>query len=261
MPKVLDLPTIKELYKAGAHFGHLRSRSDARSRDFIFTYRNRVAVIDLEKAIKSIETTLQFIQRVSQEGGQFIFVGTKMQAKDEIKRVADELKMPYIIERWPGGLITNFEVVDKSIKKMMKTEKDLSENKLDHLKKKERLKIEKDLAKTRKIFGGLSTMSQKPDALIVIDAKEELIAINEAKKANVPIIAICDTNSNPRSIEYPIVVNDDSRSTIILIMNLIQQTIKQNFKSKRIESDEAGERAKKALDPKPTPKAKKETVK
>lgn len=256
MSKVLVLPTIKDLYKAGAHFGHLRSRSDARSNEYVFTYRNRVAVIDLAQTINQLDTVLKYVANKSQEGAQFLFIGTKMQSRDLIEETAKDLKQLFIGERWPGGLLTNFEVVEKSIKKMVKTEKDLAENKLDHLKKKERVKIEKDLSKQRRIFGGLRDITRKPDVLIVVDAHEEQIAIAEAKKAGVCVIALCDTNSNPKIIDYPVLANDDSRSTIKLILGLFSQTIKENYKVKETASDNVEDRAEKALNEKPEEKVK-----
>lgn len=251
------LPTIKDLYKAGAHFGHLRSRSDARSNDYVFTYRNRVAIIDLKQTINQLAEALRYVAEKSRNGAQFLFIGTKMQAFDLVKETAEELGQSFIGERWPGGLLTNFEIVEKSIKKMVKTEKDLAENKLDYLKKKERVKIEKDLAKTRRIFGGLRDITRKPDVLIAVDAHREEIAIAEAKKAGVRVIAVCDTNSNPKIIDYPILANDDSRSTIKMILNLFAQTIKENYKAKDTGSADVEERAQKALSEKPEEKAEK----
>jgi len=225
------IPTIKDLYKAGSHFGHLKSRSDARSKSFVFTYRNKVAVIDLNKTIKSLEVALDFIKENSQKGAQFLFVGTKMQAQGPIKQIAEATNQPYIIERWPGGLISNFGIVSKTIKKMITTEKDLAEGKLEHLKKKERIKIEKDLTKTKRIFGGLEKLAKKPDLIFLIDAKEESNAVAEGKQSGIPVIALCDTTSNPREVAYPIVANDDSVATIKLVLDLVLDVIKTNYKA------------------------------
>jgi small subunit ribosomal protein S2 len=225
-----SLPTIKELFKVGAHYGHRKNRTDARARSYVFTYRNRVSVINLEKTRESLEKALDFIAEKAKGGATILFAGTKLQAKESIKLTAEKIGAPYVIERWPGGLISNFDVVIKSIRKMNKTEEDLAENKLDHLKKKEILKIQKDLTKSKKIFGGLSKMEKIPDIIILVDAKHETNALNEAIGSSIPTIGISDVNSNPRLLTYPIVANDDSRETIELILNLIAQTYKANFK-------------------------------
>jgi small subunit ribosomal protein S2 len=238
---------IKELFKAGAHFGHQRSRTDARSSDYIYSFKNKIAVIDLEKTQKSINDVVNFISKEAQNGATFMFVGTKLQAKEAVKKHATELKMPYVIERWPGGLVTNFDVVFKSIKRMVKTEKDLAEGKYDHLKKKERLKMDKDLKKSEMIFGGLKELERMPDVLIAVDVVNEAIAVREAKNKKIPVIALCDTNSNPKEIDYPIVSNDDSRSTIDLILGILAKTIKENYKEK-VKETEVQERVEKSIE-------------
>jgi len=242
-----DKASIKELFKAGAHYGHQRSRTDARSSDYIYAFKNKVAVIDLEKTQKAINDISNFVSKKASEGSIFLLVGTKLQAQEAIKKHAEELKMPYVISRWPGGLITNFDVVIKSIKRMVKTEKDLAEGKFDHLTKNEKLKIEKNLKKSENIFGGLKNLERMPDVLIVVDAINEQIAIKEANHKNIPVIALCDTNSNPKVIDYPIVSNDDSRSTIDLIIGILAKTIKENFKEK-VQQTEVEERVEKAIE-------------
>jgi len=235
---VKTIPTITELFKSGAHFGHRRNHTDARSHQFVYSYRNRVAVINLEKTIGQIETALVEIKARANDSAVFLFVGTKLQAKEVVKKTAEELNSPYIIERWPGGLLTNFDVIIKGIRKMNKTEQDLAENNLSHLKKKEILHIEKNLAKQKTVFGGLKNLEAKPDVLVVVDAKQEEIAVAEARKGGIEVIAICDTNSNPKIIDFPIVANDDSRKTIELIMSLIADGIKANFKPKAEASED-----------------------
>jgi len=238
---------IKALFKAGAHFGHQRSRTDARSSDYIFSFKNKIAVIDLEKTLKSIDEVVNLISKKAQEGAVFMFVGTKLQAQEAVKKYATELKMPYVTERWPGGLLTNFEVVFKSIKRMVKTEKDLAEGKFDHLTKAEKLKMDKDLKKSETIFGGLKELERMPEVLIAVDALNESIAIKEAKIKRIPVIALCDTNSNPKEIDYPIVSNDDSRSAIDLILGILSLAIKENYKAK-VKESEVEERVEKAIE-------------
>ena len=229
------LPTLEELFKAGAHFGHSKSRSDARSHRFVYTYRNKISIIDLEKTQSMLKKALDFIEEEAKKGSVFLLVGTKLQAKDKVKEVADKLKMPYIIERWPGGLLTNYDILNKTIRKMIKTEADLAEQKLDYLKKKEKVKLEKDLRKMNNVFGGLKGLEKKPDVLIVVDARQEENAIAEAKKSGIPVVALADTNANPKEIDYAVVVNDDSKATISLILDLISQTVEKNYKAKVVE--------------------------
>jgi small subunit ribosomal protein S2 len=250
---MLTIPSIKELFKAGAHYGHGKSKTDARSHDNIFTYRNKVAVIDLEKTRAGLEKALEFITSVAKEGGQFIFVGTKIQAKDKVKETAEALNQSYVVDRWPGGLLTNWDEVSKSIKKMVKIEEDLSQNKYDDYTKKERLLIQKDLDKKRLIFGGLKNLTGRPQAVIVFDAKEEQIAINEAKQLGIEVVGVCDTNSNPKAVDYPIPANDDSPKTIDIILGLTKEAIAKNFKPKAVETDaKTDERVEKALESKPS---------
>jgi len=251
----VNIPSVKELFKTGAHYGHRKSRTDARSHQFIFTYRNKVAVIDLEKTRAGLEKALEFIASAAKEGGEFIFVGTKVQAKNKVKEVAEALKQSYVVERWPGGLLTNWDEVTKSIKRMLRIEEELAANKYEDYTKKERLLIEKDLRKKKLIFGGLCHLTGRPAAIIVVDAKEELIAISEAKQSGAQVVAICDTNANPKLVDYPIPSNDDSENTIAMILELIRETIKENFKPKAVEA-KTEERVEKALaEPKTKKKA------
>lgn len=243
-----NIPTVKDLFNAGAHFGHLRSRTDARAHDFVYTFKDRVAVINLDETVKQIERAVDFLNSQAKKGALILLSGTKIQAKDKIKEVADRLKMPYINERWPGGLITNFEVVSKSIKKMINIEKELAESKYDHLTKNEKLKIEKKLDKSKMIFDGLRTLERIPDILLVVDAKEEEIAILEAKAKGIPVVAICDTNANPKAVDYPIVANDDSRKTIAMVLDILADNFSKNYKAQAASQDnDMDKRVNKAL--------------
>ena len=230
------IPTVKELFKAGAHVGHLRSKTDARSRDFIYVFKNKIAVIDLDQTVEQIKKATDFLNSKAEEGGLVLFSGTKLQAKGKVKEVAEKLKMPYVNERWPGGLITNFPVVSKSIKKMIKTEKDIEENKYEDLKKKERLIIQRGLDKSRLIFDGLRGLERLPDVVFLVDAKEEDIAVLEAKAKGIPVVALCDTNTNPNNIDYPIVINDDSMKSIAMVLDVIVSEFEKNYKPKVVDT-------------------------
>jgi len=232
----VKIPTVKELFRAGAHYGHHRERTDARTHPFVFTYKNKISIIDLEKTRKMLEEAVALIEETASKGGKFLFVGSKFQVKEKIEKVAQETSNPYVIERWPGGLLTNFQEVSKSIKKMIKTQDEIAQNKYEHLAKRERLEIEKNLKKTENIFGGLKNLDKKPDLIIIVDAKEEMNALLEAKKAGVKVVALCDTNANPKIIDYPIILNDDSRATLEMVLNLFKDAIKTNFKEAQVES-------------------------
>lgn len=232
-----DIPTVKELFKAGAHFGHLRSKTDARTHSFVYTFKNRIAVINLDETVKQLKEATDFLDSQAKNGALILFSGTKIQAKDKIKEIADKLKMPYVNERWPGGLITNFKIVSKSIKKMVSIEKDLFDKKYEHLTKNERLKIEKGLEKSKIIFDGLRDLDRVPDVVFVVDAKEEEIAILEARTKNIPVVALCDTNANPRIVDYPIIVNDDSKKTIAIILDVIAKNFSKSYKPRATGQD------------------------
>ena len=242
-----QIPTIKELFKAGAHFGHHRERTDARTHPYVFTYKNKISIINLEKTRGMICQAVEVIEVVASKGGKFLFVGTKTQAKNKVKEIAEATKQPYIIERWPGGLLTNYQEVSKSIKRMQKTEEDIAENKYEHLTKRERLEIERNLRKTKIIFGGLKELDRKPDVVIIVDAKEEMNALLEAKKAKAKVIALCDTNANPQIIDFPILLNDDSKSTIELVLNLFSQAITKNYKEAPKEDSDIEKRIEKSV--------------
>lgn len=241
-----NIPTVKELFKAGAHVGHVRSKTDARTHKFVYAFKNRIAVINLDQTKQQISEVAEYLNVKARDGALILFSGTKMQAKDKVKEIATKLKMPYVNQRWPGGLITNFSVVSKSIKKMVKTEKGLAENKFEHLTKKERLHIEKNLEKSKKIFDGLRDLERIPDVLFVVDAKEEDIAILEAKVKGIPIVALCDTNANPNKIDYPIIINDDSKKSINMVLDVIAEGIVRNSKVKPVEN-KVEQRVEKAL--------------
>lgn len=230
------IPTVKEFFRAGAHVGHLRSKTDARSHNFIYAFKNKIAVIDLDQTVDQIKKATDFLNSVAKEGGLVLFSGTKLQAKGKIKEIAERLKMPYVNERWPGGLITNFPVVSKSIKKMIKTEKDISENKYDDLKKKERLIIQRGLDKSKLIFDGLRGLERLPDVVFLVDAKEEDIAVLEARAKGIPVVALCDTNANPNNIDYPIVINDDSMKSVGMVLDIIALEFEKNYKARVIDT-------------------------
>ena len=219
------IPTIEQMLKAGMHFGHRTSKWHPKMDPFIFDARNGVHIIDLIKSKKMLKEALDFIKKSVSDGKIIMFVGTKVQAKKIIEKIAKECEMPYVHEKWMGGCLTNFLVIKKVIKKYNDLTRDKTEGKLEKYTKKERVDIDKDLAKLRLKVGGLTDLNRLPDALFIWDINEEKTAVTEAKKKNIPIIAVCDTNVNPKDIDYIIPANDDAAKTIKLILNTVKDTV------------------------------------
>jgi len=229
------IPTIEEMLKAGMHFGHRTSKWHPKMEPFIFTQRNGVYIIDLIKSRKMLESALEFIKKFASEGKTILFVGTKMQAKKTIKNLALETGMPYVSEKWMGGCLTNFLVIKKLIKKYNDLLADKNEGKLNKYTKKERLDFDKEMEKLEIKVGGLVNMNKLPDAIFIWDIKTENTAATEAKKKNIPTIAVCDTNVNPTGINYVIPANDDATKTIRLLLNTVKEAIKEGKSNKNSE--------------------------
>ncbi len=222
----LSMPTLGELLEVGAHYGHKKERSFPRAKKFTYTIRDSIYVIDLEKTIEQLKKAIEFLQKAIQNGKVILFVGTKRQAKDAIKKTAQDLKMPYIIERWLGGTLTNFETINKSLKKLTELEELTKSEDFAKYTKKERKRIEEKKARLEAIFEGLKNMSKLPDVLFVLDTAKENVAVLEAKRMNIPIVGVCDTNANPDLIDIPIPANDDSQNSIKLILSKIEEGLK-----------------------------------
>ncbi|MFH0892714.1 MAG: 30S ribosomal protein S2 [Candidatus Falkowbacteria bacterium] len=221
------LPTIEQMLKAGMHFGHRTSKWHPKMEPFIFGAHGGVHVIDLVKSRKMLETALEFMKKFAAEGKMILFVGTKMQVKKPLKDMAEEVDMPYISEKWMGGCLTNFLIIKKLIKKYKDLLDDKSTGKLDKYTKKERLEFDREIKRLELRVGGLTKLSRLPDAIFVWDIKHEKTAVTEARKKNIPLIAICDTNVNPTGINYVIPSNDDATKTIKLVLGLIKDTINE----------------------------------
>lgn len=219
------IPSIEQMLKSGMHFGHRTSKWHPKMAPFIFGKRNGVHIIDLVQSKQKFEDALAFMTKLTEEGKTILFVGTKMQVKELIKKTATDLNQPYICEKWMGGTLTNFLVIKKLIKKYKDLLDDKSTGKLSRYTKKEQLEISREIEKLELKVGGLTNMNKLPDALFIWDIKIEKTAILEAKKKNIPVVAICDTNTNPTGIKYPIPSNDDATKTIKLVLNAIKDTL------------------------------------
>lgn len=222
------LPTVEEMLKSGMHFGHRTSRWHPKMKPFIFTSKNGVHIIDLMKSQKMLGTAIDFMKKLSSENKVVLFVGTKTQVREPMKAMCEAIGMPYIVGKWMGGCMTNFSV----IKKMIKNYRDLLEQKqsgkLAKYTKKERLELDREMERLEFKVGGLVNLNKLPDAIFVWDIKQESTAVAEAKKKNIPLIGICDTNVNPTDINYVIPSNDDATKTIKLVLNSIKESLLEN---------------------------------
>ncbi|HHG74719.1 30S ribosomal protein S2 [Persephonella sp.] len=217
--------TMRELLEAGVHFGHQTRRWNPKMAPYIFTKRNGIHIIDLAKTIPLFKTAWEFVRDEVANGSTVLFVGTKKQAKDIIKEQAERCGAYYINERWPGGLLTNFFTVRKSIDKLRKLERMEAEGAFEILPKKEVVKLKKKKEKLEKILGGIKDMERIPDILYVVDTVREELAVKEAKKLGIPVVAIADTNCDPDVIDYPIPGNDDAIKAINLITTKIADAV------------------------------------
>lgn len=217
--------SVEELLKAGAHFGHLTRRWNPKMREFIFMNRNGIHVIDLNKTQKHLQESLDAISRVARSGKKILFVGTKKQAQEIIKTEALRCGMPYVTHRWLGGMLTNFSTVRKSIARMEEIATMQKDGTYENITKKERLMLDREKEKLEKVLAGISNMSRIPGAIFVVDTVKESIAMNEAIKLNIPIIAMVDTNCDPDIPDYIIPCNDDASRTIQLIASNIADAV------------------------------------
>lgn len=223
------IPTMADMLAAGMHFGHRKSRWHPKMEKYIFTEKNGIYIIDLAKSTDKLNQALDFMSTLIKENKTILFVGTKDQVKEPLKDVATSLNNPYVVGKWLGGSITNFTVIKRSVKKYLDLIEKRDSGKLDKYTKKEQLQFQRDIERLSDRVGGLTMLKKLPDALFVWDIKEESTAIKEARKRNIPIVAICDTNVNPELVNYPIPGNDDSTKTIKLLLKSIKESL-QNVK-------------------------------
>jgi small subunit ribosomal protein S2 len=221
----MAIVSMKQLLECGVHFGHQTRRWNPKMKPYIFTERNGVYIIDLQKTVKGLEKTYDFLREVSKSGGSVLFVGTKRQAQETIREEAQRCGQFFITERWLGGLMTNFKTLRKRINRMLQLRKMEEEGALESYSKKEAAMIRKEHAKLEKYLGGIAKMKAVPDALFLIDPRREHIAVLEAKKLGVPVIAIVDTNCDPELIDYPIPGNDDAIRAIKLITKTMADAV------------------------------------
>lgn len=217
--------TLEDLLKAGVHFGHLTRRWNPKMDKYIFMQRDNIHIIDLKQTMTHLQRAYEMAKEIAASGEEILFVGTKNQGKEMIEAEAMRCGMPYIAERWLGGTLTNFSTIKKSVRHLENLEKMVADGTVDSLTKKERLHIEREIAKMKKVFSGIQEMKKIPAALYIVDTRKEEIAVKEAIKLDIPIIAILDTNCDPDLIDYPIPGNDDSVKSISIITRTIADAI------------------------------------
>ena len=230
--------TIQDLLLAGCHFGHLTRRWNPKMKKFIFMERNGIHIIDLKKTLQCLNQACTEVSKVVRGGGNVLFVGTKKQAKDIVKIEAERCSMPYVVERWLGGTLTNFITIKKSIKRLKNLEKKATDGTYDKLAKKEILSNEREKEKLDKVLGGIRDLNHLPAALFLIDAKKEAIALREAMRLGIPVFALIDTNVDPDPIDFPIPSNDDAFKAISLITHAFADAIAEG-KAGRVEAQMA----------------------
>ncbi|WP_053991040.1 30S ribosomal protein S2 [Mangrovimonas sp. TPBH4] len=239
---------VKELLEAGVHFGHLTRKWDPNMAPYIYMERNGIHIINLYKTAAKIEETAEALHKIAASGKKILFVATKKQAKDIVAEKAGAVNMPYITERWPGGMLTNFVTIRKAVKKMASIDRMKKDGTFNTLSKKERLQVDRLRAKLEKNLGSISDMTRLPGALFVVDIKREHIAIKEAQKLNIPIFAMVDTNSDPRQVDYLIPSNDDASKSIDKVLSLVTSAIADGLaerKSDKVAKEEGKTAAKK----------------
>ncbi len=226
---------VKELLDAGVHFGHLTRKWNPNMSPYIYMERNGIHIINLYKSVAKIEEAQKALQKVASSGRKILFVATKKQAKDIVSEKVSGINMPYITERWPGGMLTNFVTIRKAVKKMTSIDRMKKDGTFETLSKKEKLQVNRLRAKLEKNLGSISDMTRLPGALFVVDIRREHIAVREAQKLNIPIFAMVDTNADPREVDFVIPANDDASKSIEKIMTLVTQSIADGLKERHKE--------------------------
>ncbi len=235
----MSVITIKQLLEAGVHFGHHTRRWNPKMAEYIFTERNGIYIIDLQKTVKKFDEAYAFVRDLSTEKGTVLFVGTKKQAADAIKEEAERSGMYYVNERWPGGMLTNFKTIKKSINRLVALEKMQEDGTFDLLPKKEVAGLIKEMNDLERNYGGIKTMDRLPDAVFIVDPRKEHIAVLEAKKLGIPVVAIVDTNCDPDDADYVIPGNDDAIRAIKLISSVIANAIIEGRQGEQLTAETA----------------------
>lgn len=234
--------TFEEMLDAGVHFGHLKRKWNPNMAPYIFMERNGIHIIDLYKTQAKIEEAANAMKQIAKSGKKILFVATKKQAKEIVSELVGSVNMPYVVERWPGGMLTNFATIRKAVKKMASIDKLMENEAYQTMSKRERLQVTRERAKLEKNLGSIADLNRLPSALFIVDVLKEHIAVAEARKLNIPTFAIVDTNSNPLLVDFPIPANDDASKSIALITRAMIAAIEEGLNERKIDKDRAGDR-------------------
>ena len=237
-------PTFDQLLEAGCHFGHLKRKWNPAMAPYIFMERNGIHIIDLYKTAAKLDEAAAALKNIARSGKKVLFVATKKQAKQVIADMATAINMPYVIERWPGGMLTNFPTIRKAVKKMASIDKMTKDGTFDNLSKRERLQVTRQRAKLEKTLGSIADLNRLPSALFVVDVLKERIAVAEANRLGIPVFAIVDTNSDPSNVDFVIPANDDASKSIELILGTVTAAMAEGLeerKAEKVDANAAGE--------------------
>ena len=228
---------FQDLLDAGVHFGHLRRKWNPNMAPYIFMEKNGIHIIDLQKTIVKVDEAAHAIKQIAKSGRKILFVATKKQAKDIVAELVGGVNMPYVTERWPGGMLTNFPTIRKAVKKMISIDKMARDGSWDNLSKREKLQISRQRAKLEKMLGSIADLTRLPAALFIVDVLKEKIAVREAQRLGIPVFAMVDTNSEPEGIDFVIPANDDASQSISLIVQTMTDAIREGLSERKVERD------------------------
>lgn len=229
--------TVEQLLDAGVHFGHLRRKWNPAMAPYIFMERNGIHIIDLHKTAVKLDEASNALKQIAKSGRKILFVATKKQAKDIVAEIIKPINMPFVTERWPGGMLTNFPTIRKAVKKMSSIDKMATDGTFDNLSKREKLQVNRQRAKLEKNLGSIADLTRLPAALFVVDISKEHIAVREAKRLNIPVFAMVDTNSDPNQVDFPIPANDDASNSIALIVGTLAKSIQEGLDERKLDRD------------------------
>ncbi len=232
---------FNELLDAGSHFGHLKRKWNPAMAPYIFTEKNGIHIIDLNKTVVKIDEAANALKQIAKSGKKILFVATKKQGKDIVADLVKPVGMPYVTERWPGGMLTNFATIRKAVRKMSTIDKMATDGTFDNISKKEKLQISRVRAKLETNLGSIADLTRLPAALFIVDISKEHIAVAEAKRLNIPTFAIVDTNSDPNLVDFAIPANDDASTSIALITSLIVKAIEEGLSERKVDKETAAE--------------------
>lgn len=231
----MAITTFDQLLEAGVHFGHLKRKWNPAMAPYIFMERNGIHIIDLYKTVAKIDEAAAALKQIAKSGKKILFVATKKQAKEVLAAKATEIGMPYVIERWPGGMLTNFPTIRKAVKKMANIDKLMNDGTFSKLSKRELLQVTRQRAKLEKNLGSIADLTRLPSALFVVDVMKENIAVREANRLGIPVFAMVDTNSDPRNIDYIIPANDDAKDSIDVVLSACCGAIAEGLEERKVE--------------------------